>query len=194
VGVEMAMFLCPEYCKVTTQSTRFPYQKLMKTLSVIGFLFAPLISKAQTNQEILAELNRDIWKPFIEGVNTNKPELYNGVNSTDFYWVLDGAKPRIMNLPEYIEDARIVMQSRISKGIATNLNIRFLQRNANKDFASEKCIIQYTSTSPGKQPEVFYSIAHSFSRKENGTWKKLIQHANTEAATKEMFEAAQPIE
>lgn len=157
-------------------------------------MFAALVTCAQKlEQEWLAELKKDIWIPFVTGVNSNNPDIYNGVNSTDFYWVQDGARPRIMNLAEYIEDARLVMNRRTSKGIGTQLEIRFIQRNVTAQFASEKCVIKYTSTTPGKEPEIFYGMAHIFSRKENGVWKKLIQHAFTEEVTQDMFEAAQPL-
>jgi hypothetical protein len=164
------------------------------TLGIFLASMAGISAQAQDKTQILTELNRDIWKPFVTGVNTNQPDLYNGVNSKDFYWVLDGAKPRIMNLEEYIEDARVVMKSRTEKGIETNLEVRFLERNLSASFASEKYIVKYTSKAPGKEPEVFYSIAHAFARKENGVWKKLIQHASSEVATREKFDAAGPLD
>lgn len=166
----------------------------VRNSAILLFVLILNESKAQSYTELLAELNRDVWKPFVEGVNTNNPKLYNGVNAPEFYWVQDGAKPRIMNLTEYVEDARLVMKSRTDKGIDTALEIRFIQRNVTQEFASEKCIIKYTSTSPGKEPEVFYGLAHVFSRKENGIWRKVIQHAHTESADKEQFEKSQPIE
>jgi hypothetical protein len=158
---------------------------------IILIAYAPL--QAQPNS-ILVELNHDIWKPFINGVNTNNPAMYNGVNSTDFYWVLDGEKPRIMNLAEYIDDAEKVMKSRTARGITTQLDVRFVERNVTSEFASEKCIVKYTSITPGKEPEVFYGFFHVFSRKENGVWKKLVQHAGLGNASQEQFVNAQPIE
>jgi len=166
------------------------YKKSAQFLTILLFVLAFNVLKAQSTNDVLAELNRDIWKPFVDGVNTNNPELYNGVNSAEFYWVLDGTKPRIMNLVEYIEDAHRVMKSRTEKGIGTTLEIRFIQRNVTTDFASEKCIIKYISTAPGKEPEIFYGFVHVFSRKEKGVWRKLIQHASTESATQEQFDKA----
>lgn len=167
--------------------------RTISKLAIPLFVFI-LDIQAQSNADLFSELNRDVWKPFVEGVNTNNPNLYNGVNAPEFYWVQDGAKPRIMNLAEYVEDARLVMKSRTDKGIVTSLEVRFIQRNVTAAFASEKCIIKFTSAAPGKDPEVFYGLAHVFSRKENGTWRKVIQHASTESASKEQFDKSQPID
>lgn len=168
--------------------------KSILNLTPLLFVFILNESKAQSQTDVWAELNRDIWKPFVEGVNTNNPEMYNGVNAPEFYWVQDGARPRIMNLTEYIEDARLVMKSRTDKNIGTSLEIRFIQRNVTTEFASEKCIIKYTSTNPGKEPEIFYGLVHVFSKKENGVWRKVIQHASTESADKDQFDKSIPIE
>lgn len=165
-----------------------------QNLTILLFLVLFNASQAQSNAEFLRELNRDVWKPFVEGVNTNNPAMYNGVNAEEFYWVQDGTHPRIMNLAEYVEDARLVMKNRTDKGMSTSLEIRFIQRNVTSEFASEKCIIKYTASTPGKEPQEFYGLAHVFSRKKAGIWRKVIQHTSTEPASKEQFEMAQPIE
>ncbi|WP_162915434.1 hypothetical protein [Paraflavitalea soli] len=66
-----------------------------------------------------------IWQPFLDGVNQDKPALYNSVNAKDFNWVRGGnGKTRIMNEQEYREDARIVMEDRKKKGIAYQQTIK----------------------------------------------------------------------
>jgi hypothetical protein len=166
----------------------------MKSTMLLTLFIPLIILHAQTsNEEQIKELNRDIWEPFVKGVNSNNPAMYNAVNSKDFYWVADGTKPRIMNLEEYIEDARLVMNSRTAKGIKSEIEIRFLNRNINHEFASEKCAVRFTAVSPDGKTEVFYSAMQVFSRKENGVWKKWIQYSLTEPDSKEMFEAANPM-
>jgi hypothetical protein len=153
----------------------------MKTILLLTLFTYFINSGAQTtNEEQIKELNKDIWEPFVKGVNNNDPAMYNAVNSKDFYWVTDGTKPRIMNLQEYIQDARLVMNSRNSKGIRTEIEIRFLNRNINNEFASEKCAVKFTAVSSDGKTEVFYSAMQVFSRKENGVWKKWVQYALNE--------------
>lgn len=149
---------------------------------------------AQSKTELIAEINRDIWKPFLLGVNTNNPDMYNGVHSHDFYWVMEGSKTRIMNFREYIDDAAKVMGDRTTKGIKTILDARFTERNINSEFASERIIIKYISIEPGKEPVEFYGYTHVFSRKENGVWKKMVQYVLSAKASKEEFENALPID
>lgn len=157
-------------------------------------LLLPLFSLSQTNRtELLNQLDQHIWIPFLKGVNTNNPSLYNGVCSSDFQWVAGGQKTRIMNLQEYIDDAAKVMGDRGNKKISTELTARFLERNINDVFASEKCITRYTAKEEGKEAIVSYGISHIFSKKINGIWKKYIQYISTEKATSDMYEKATPM-
>lgn len=161
---------------------------------MLSCLLLPLFSLAQTDKTILLkELDQQIWSPFLKGVNTNNPTLYNGVCSDDFQWVAGGQKTRIMNLQEYIDDAAKVMDDRGNKKIVTELTARFLERNVNDVFASEKCITRYTAKEEGKEVMVSYGISHIFSKKINGIWKKYIQYISTEKATSEMYEQAMPM-
>jgi hypothetical protein len=166
-------------------------------MRVILFLAMIAVGKFAIAQDstatIAAQLNRDIWIPFREGVNTNNPQLYNAVHSKDFYWVIAGQKPRIMNLGEYIEDAAKVMDGRSNQNIRTEIDIRFLERTIRNDFAAEKCIFRYVAHEAGKVSKPAYSIALIFSRKEDGKWKKLAQYNFVEAATEEQFTNADRI-
>ena len=163
----------------------------MRSLLILLFLSISLFGQTQ-KEKWKAEINQDIWKPFVEGVNTNNPNLYNGVNSKDFYWVLDGQKARIMNLQEYIEDADLVMKSRRDKGISTELQIRFLERNIRAEFASERIVIRFSQMTKDKKTTHYYSIANVFSKKENGVWKRWIFHYAGESSEKD-YESAEVI-
>lgn len=164
----------------------------MKQTLFLIIALAPLCLTAQIDKPaLLSAINKEIWQPFLDGVNQDKPALYNGVNSKDFNWVRGGnGKTRIMNEQEYREDARIVMEDRKKKGIQTELEVRFLERNLNESFAAEKCVIKFTSRQVGKAPEVAYAITQVFSRKENGVWKKLVQYVLPDPVTPTVFDNA----
>ncbi len=168
----------------------------MKQILLFIIALVPVYLQAQTDKPaLLASINKDIWQPFLDGVNQNKAELYNRVNSKDFNWVRGGnGKTRIMNEQEYREDARMVMEDRKRKGIETELEVRFLERNLNESFAAEKCVIKFTSRQAGKVPEVAYGMVQVFSRRENGVWKKLVQYVLPEPVTVTVFENAQVME
>ncbi|HEY0141387.1 MAG TPA: nuclear transport factor 2 family protein [Thermoanaerobaculia bacterium] len=157
----------------------------MKSLLVLLLLAFPVA--AQT-----ADIDRQMWIPFVEGVNTDKPELYVGIHSPEFHWVAPGGKGRVMDLAEYDVDSRMVMERRRKNGERAEVEIRFLERNVRAAFAAEKAIIRFTLFKDG-QAQTSYGIAHYFSRKENGVWKMLVQYGSTEKGTAEMFAASAPI-
>lgn len=167
----------------------------MRVIIFLALVAAGRFATAQDSTAIIAaQLNKDIWIPFREGVNTNNAALYNGVHSKDFYWVIAGQKPRTMNLEEYIEDAAKVMNQRATQKIRTEIDIRFLERTLRSEFAAEKCIFRYVAHEQGKASKPAYSIALIFSRKENGKWKKLVQYNLAEPATEEQFLHAIPLQ
>ena len=161
---------------------------------LIIFIFTCSAAVGQTKSELLKQLNRDVWLPFIQGVNANQPEVYNSMLASDFYWVAGGNKTRIMNAKDYIEDARLVMNDRQKKNIGTNLEVRFLERHVNENFAAEKCIIKYTSIPPDQQPSTSYGIMQVFSKLDQGRWKKYIQYIATEPCSAEQYDKAIPLE
>ncbi len=168
--------------------------QLKMAILIIGLLCLKTTAHSQSTKESdRQQLNHDIWIPFMKGVNTNDPALYNGVNSKDFHWVMDGEKPRIMNHDEHVKDAANVMNSRAAKGIVTEIEIRFAVRNIHHSFASEKIILRYTPIEEGKEPVHYYSAGLVFSRKENDIWKRLIQY-HIGPATPEEFDKAEKIE
>ena len=160
----------------------------------IILIFTGSVAIGQSKTELLQQLNQDIWLPFIQGVNANQPEVYNSMLASDFYWVAGGTKTRIMNMAEYIEDARLVMNDRQQKYISTNLEVRFLERHVNETFAAEKSIIKYTSTPSGQPATTSYGIVQVFSKKEQGRWKKYIQYISPEVTNEDQYALAIPLE
>jgi hypothetical protein len=180
----------PCIAKSVCQRMNFP-----KPFLLFFALFTNAAMWAQPDRtQLIGEINRDVWIPFITGVNTNQSNLYNGVNAPDFHWVRSGTTTRIMNLAEYIEDARVVMEGRAAKGIQTEIEVRFLERHVSAAFAAEKCVIRFTSREPGKEPSTSYAIMQQFLRKENGRWQKTIQYAHREPTTAEVFQQAEPMQ
>lgn len=115
---------------------------LTSLLSLVVFKSADAQS---SREDLIKQINIDIWYPFLKGVNENNPTLYNGILASDFYWVMTGTKTRIMNTREYIDDAAKVMTQRSEQKITTELSVRFLERNLNDELASEKCVIKWTT-------------------------------------------------
>ena len=162
-------------------------------LLVLLFLHLPVAAQTRNRAQELEALNRDLWLPFIEGIRTDRAELYVGVHSGQFYWVAPGTKGRIMDLAEYDDDSRAVMKRRKAAGERTEIEYRFLERNVDGDFAAEKAVVKFVLHRQGKPPETTYGVAHYFSRKENGVWKMWLQYGGREPATEALFAEAAPV-
>jgi hypothetical protein len=148
------------------------------------------VLKAQHDSlTILQQIDQQIWIPYMQGVERNDASQYNGINSTAFYWVVDGKKPLIMNHSLHVADAARVMNKRKEQGISTRLEVRFVERNVSDSFASEQVLIQSTLANAEGKTETGYSRVHVFSKLENGKWKRWIVHY-LGSATPEAFAAA----
>lgn len=144
----------------------------------------------QRNRPAIDALNREVWRPFVNGILKDDPRLYVGVHSKEFHWVRPGSNGRIMDHREYAEGSIAVMRKRKEAGERTEIEFRFLERNVREAFAAEKVIFRFVLHRAGESAVPSYGIAHYFSRREDGVWKMLLQYGSTEKATAEMFEAA----
>ncbi|MBX2970042.1 MAG: nuclear transport factor 2 family protein [Cyclobacteriaceae bacterium] len=162
----------------------------MKAVILTLFCLFSILTFGQKKAELLEEINRDVWVPFQQGINTDVDQLYIDVHSEDFYWVGPGSKGRIMDFNEYVEDSKMVMARRRNNQEKSEIEIRFLERNVKGDFASEKCISMFSTLKPGAETQTGYGITRYFLRKENGTWKMILQYGSTEKATEDMFKNA----
>lgn len=179
----------------TETATRRRTQRLTSAALFVLLLAAPqLIAAAPPKGRNLEAINRQLWKPYIASILTDTAEQYVGVHSADFYWVAPGNQGRVMNFTEYDEDSRAVMKRRKEAGERTEVELRFLERNVTDTFAAEKCIIKFVLHQPGKPPQTSYGITHSFSRTEDGVWKRWLQYGSREAATEALFSSAAPID
>ena len=93
----------------------------------------------------LAEINHDVWLPFMEGVNKDQASLYLGVRSGDYIRVQAGSK-LILTYPEYVDDTVNMMSRYREQGTKLSIAVRFEERIINGGSASEKGISQVLFT------------------------------------------------
>lgn len=162
----------------------------------LPFIFTAFIFSAAcaAQSDELKQLNKDIWQPFLLGVNSNKAELYNQMNAKKFLWVSAGKKTRIMDAAEYKADAITVMQQREQKKTGTTIDVRFTERHVNGNFAAETYIMKVIYAEQGKEPVIGYGWGQNFSRKENSGWKKMVQYSMNKSATEQEYLAASALE
>ena len=140
-----------------------------------------------------AELDRDVWQPYLRGVRGDSAPLYVGVLARDFHRVAPGERGRIMDRAEYDLDSRRVMARRQAEGATTEIDVRFLERNLTATFAVEKVVMRYAIRRPGREPEVGFGIVHYFSRREAEGWRVVLRFGSPERATEATFAAATPL-
>jgi ketosteroid isomerase-like protein len=143
-------------------------------------------------QALRAAIDRDVWRPYLDGVRADRPDLYVGVHAREFYWVAPGDRGLVMSRDEYEADSRAVMARRGAAGVATSIEVRFLERNVRPDFAAEKTVTRVIVRRPSAAPDTSYGIAHVFSRPSGGTWRVVLRHGSRERASAATFLAAEP--
>ena len=166
----------------------------MKKLIVVVALYT-ICHAAWSQQDSLSitrALDGQVWIPFLKGVMHNDARLYNGINSPDFFWVMDGNRRLIMDHAAHVKDAAKVMQQRKDQGIKTRMEVRFTERNVTAEFASEQLIIATILVYANGDTKTDYSRAHVFSRLESGKWKRWINYYEG-ASTPDAFAAATAI-
>lgn len=123
----------------------------------------------------LEEINRDIWIPFLAGVEKNDDSLYLTVHSRDYIRVQAEGR-LILSYATYVDDTRTMMRGYKDRGTGLIMHVRFEERITNGQFASERGISRVVFSSKKGERRVYYSRFHTISRKENGVWKILTDH------------------
>ncbi|MGZ8377035.1 MAG: hypothetical protein ACXW61_11400 [Gemmatirosa sp.] len=166
--------------------------RLAPSLAALTVLAGSLHAQPTERDRRLAELDRDVWRPFVEGVRRDSAPLYVGVHGRDFHWVAPGDSGRVMDRAEYDADSRMVMRRRREEGGTSEIDVRFLERNVTESFAAEKVVTRFVIRRPGREPQIGHGIAHYFSRREGGVWRIQLRYGSTERATAATFDAATP--
>ncbi|MGH8176069.1 MAG: hypothetical protein ACREV5_07415 [Steroidobacter sp.] len=133
-------------------------------------LFAGRAISAQESPQTLAlgEINRDIWEPFVRGVNTFDHELYSRVRARDSVFV-DGK--RLFGYEEYVEDAFRVMTPLQAAGARLDMQVRFEERTTDGAHAFERGILRTVITDKGGAQRTGYARFQVISRRQSDGWR-----------------------
>ena len=142
---------------------------------------------------ITKEINEQVWMTFIRSYGNGDQEQFKSVHSKDVVRVIrdDG---QIIGYDQYFKK---IPDSLKAKWVnwKKNIELRFTQRISSEDKAFEVGFYKTTSINiqTGEQRKSFGRF-HVLLRKENGTWK-IIMDANTgEGASEENFNKASPMQ
>ena len=154
----------------------------MKKLFFYLFLSLSTATHAQTNADYLKQINRDVWLPFSEAYATYDAEKYKNIHTPDLIRG-EGDRKRIRNFTEYMSETAANFKELKDSGSTTRLELRFLERFANAEFASERGIYYYYSKDKMGRESIGYGKFHVFLRKINGRWKIAIDYDSNEKDT-----------
>ena len=155
---------------------------------LLALLLLPFAAHAQapapksTSPEILKELDRDIWLPFIKAYGESNPEGYFALHSKSFVRAQGDGK-RIETIEQWMNGTRNMFRVFGERGSKAAIQFRFLERFANAETASERGIYEFASVNSQGETRKSYGKFHVISRKEDGKWKILVDYDSTEGRT-----------
>lgn len=164
-------------------------------LLALTLLVALNYGYAQTDQ---AEINEQVWKPFTKAIMMQDVESFAALHSKDLVRAEINSK-KVMGLQEYREGMEAGWpgwKESIQKNKSKyTFELRFIERISNGTMAYEIGYFKNESVTASGEKRESYGKFHVVLRKENGTWKILVDSDSNEGGTitKETFAAAAPL-
>jgi ketosteroid isomerase-like protein len=155
-------------------------------------VFISFFSQAQQQQK---EINEQVWKPFIASFNSFDPDKFLALHSKQVVRSSRDSKT-ILNWDQYYQEQKQGDVRSKADQRKRMLELRFTERITNNDQAIDVGIYKTTSINSKGESRSFYGRFHVVLRKENGTWKILVDTDSSENNTidEEDFNAASSLE
>lgn len=153
-------------------------------------------SDTLTREEKIATLqaiNRDVWQPFSEAFASGDVEKYINLHAADFLRV--GGRG-ILTKDQYAAQQRSSFKRMKERSVAVAIDFRLVERIVSRHHASERGIFRTISNKGKADEHSYYGKFHVLFRKENGTWKILMDYDSDESGTinAKSFDAAHALE
>ena len=152
----------------------------MKRIAIIlSVLVLALNSFAQHYQQ---EINEQVWKPFMKTFGEFNTAGFMAVHSADLV-----RSPRDSKTVSTFEEYKASNEKWDKPGqeskTVRSIELRFLERIASASQGYEVGIYKVTFSRAGEAPQHYYGKFHVALRKENGTWKILVDSDSGEGGT-----------
>lgn len=165
-------------------------------MNKIGLLFAFVaIAIVGHSQDAQKQINDQVWKPFITTFNNYDTKGFMAVHSHDLVRAPRDSKT-VLNFEQYKKQYEEGDKRSAQQKTKRIIELRFLERIANENQAFEVGIYKTTNINAQGESRSFYGKFHVVLRKENGTWKILVDSDSAEGGTigEKDFAAAKPLE
>ncbi len=166
----------------------------MKKFTPILFVVLLLASNLFAQKDSLQkQINEQVWKPFIQSFNSGDDNAFRAVHSKDVIRVIRD-NSSIIGYNEYFRTVPDSIKAKWGTW-KKNIELRFTQRIAanGKAFETGYYKTSNTNTSTGEK-RVGYGKFLVLLRKENGTWKILVDADSNEKTNEEVFMTGEPME
>lgn len=158
-----------------------PRQIPNRVRTIITLLFSSLIIVVK-GQSFQAEINTQVWKPFIQTYNAHDTDGFMAVHSKDVVRSPRDSK-KLLNWDEYYQSQKQGDSHERTAGAKRQLELHFTERIANNSLAVEVGIYKVTVTNKEGTNRAFYGRFHVVLRKENNVWKILVDTDSSEENT-----------
>jgi len=163
---------------------------------ILSFLLLVLIQNTagfSQPDSLRQQINQQVWKPFMKAFNDLDTEGFMAVHSREMSRVIQdgnliyGHDKYNMEMKQGNENAKKTNQRR-------TLELRFTQRIAANDRAFEVGYYKFTSIERNGNIRKGFGKFHVLLRRENGTWKILMDADASEKTDEHVFMSGKPME
>lgn len=157
-------------------------------LCAVWLACAPAVAAAQETQ---AQIDRDVWIPFLAASTAFDAEKFLAVQSKDLIRVAPD-RQEIYGLPRYAAEIRQGFPRAKQRGVVRRTEMRFLTRTAAENLAHETGFFRSEVTLATGEKRVQFARFEMVLRREDGAWRILLDKDTSDggAITEEMFRAA----
>jgi ketosteroid isomerase-like protein len=164
----------------------------MKSILLFIFLAFSASAFAQNAQN---EINEQVWKPFIRAYDALDADAFLALHSKEVVRAPrdDG---RVMAYDEYASVIASGDQNAKINKFKKKLELRFTERWVNQNLAYEVGVYKSQLIRPSGNVTVYHGRFQVVLRKENGTWKIVMDSDSSEGGTigEKEFLSARPME
>ena len=143
--------------------------------------------------DLLAELNRDLWHPFVAAYAALDADAFMALNRADVIHV-DGAGKRVDGHDGYARQMREFFAMVAARGDRIGIEFRFHERIAAGDVASERGLFRMSVAVADGERRIRYGRFHTVARKADGRWRFAIDYDTDEGADAATFDAAAQVD
>lgn len=163
------------------------------------FLLLFVVASHGYAQQDQLDINEQVWKPFTKAIMTQDVSSFVALHSSDLVRAEINQK-KVMSLDEYrkgMEAGWPGWKESIQKNKTHfTFELRFTERISNGTLAYEIGYFKNETVNASGEKRESFGKFHVVLRKENNTWKILVDSDSSEGGTitAAMFQAAKPLE